>query len=234
MQHQHVARPAAAFPPPNIPDADHRRRDCRSRSTRWTAPMPDSRSPSETPPSFRAATIPTTRARRASDRPRMRCRRIESDRASWQASYQRVARDAVTHRPARRGLPARDAVESQHFDRRHRYLRGARDSCSRRVAERHRRLRVRARRLRDQQDDNAPAARAADRRRDQPAGARGVRRRADPAARSPAAAGVRRPSCRAFAVDILDLSAVGADHPYDGVDVAAPPRALTGDVSAAY
>ena len=37
-----------------------------------------------------------------------------------------------------------------------------------------------------------------------------------------------------FRSGTLDLSATGADHPYDDVDVDGPPRALTGDLSVAY
>ena len=39
---------------------------------------------------------------------------------------------------------------------------------------------------------------------------------------------------QAFNYGTLDIAATGADHPYDDVDAASPPRALTGDVSAAY
>jgi iron complex outermembrane receptor protein len=39
---------------------------------------------------------------------------------------------------------------------------------------------------------------------------------------------------QAFRSGSLDLSATGTDHPYDDVAFGAPPRALTGDVSAAY
>ncbi len=39
---------------------------------------------------------------------------------------------------------------------------------------------------------------------------------------------------QAFRSGALDLSASGADHPYDDVDVEGPPRALTGDLSIAY
>ena len=37
-----------------------------------------------------------------------------------------------------------------------------------------------------------------------------------------------------FRAGTLDIAATGADHPYDDVDVDGPPRALTGDVSVAY
>ena len=37
-----------------------------------------------------------------------------------------------------------------------------------------------------------------------------------------------------FRSGTLDLSATGADHPYDDLDVDGPPRALTGDLSVAY
>jgi len=39
---------------------------------------------------------------------------------------------------------------------------------------------------------------------------------------------------QAFRAGTLDIAATGADHPYDDVDVDNPPRALTGDVSVAY
>ena len=39
---------------------------------------------------------------------------------------------------------------------------------------------------------------------------------------------------QAFNYGTLDISATGADHPYDDVDAHSPPRALTGDVSVAY
>jgi vitamin B12 transporter len=39
---------------------------------------------------------------------------------------------------------------------------------------------------------------------------------------------------QAFHYGTLDISATGADHPYDDIDADSPPRALTGDVSVAY
>jgi iron complex outermembrane receptor protein len=39
---------------------------------------------------------------------------------------------------------------------------------------------------------------------------------------------------QAFRAGTLDIAATGADHPYDALDVDDPPRALTGDVSIAY
>jgi iron complex outermembrane receptor protein len=39
---------------------------------------------------------------------------------------------------------------------------------------------------------------------------------------------------QAFRSGTLDLSATGADHPYDDADAGAPPRALTGDLSVAW
>jgi iron complex outermembrane receptor protein len=39
---------------------------------------------------------------------------------------------------------------------------------------------------------------------------------------------------QAFRSGTLDLSATGADHPYDDADAGGPPRAMTGDLSVAY
>ena len=39
---------------------------------------------------------------------------------------------------------------------------------------------------------------------------------------------------QAFSYGTLDIEATGADHPYDDTDADSPPRALTGDVSVAY
>ncbi|MEO5823843.1 MAG: TonB-dependent receptor [Vicinamibacteraceae bacterium] len=160
-------------------------------------------------------------------------RRVESDRASWQASYQRVG----THRrydagPLGPGFQTETLAVSE-FD-------GTIDTVDARghvqpaswltvtggyEFERER--------YADRQDDNAVVAR--------------LRTTTDISQTAHALFGAAQVSAldrrlqvalagrlQTFRSGELDLSATGADHPYDDVDVEGAPRALTGDVSVAY
>lgn len=160
-------------------------------------------------------------------------RRVESDRASWQASYQRVA----THRgyesgPLGPGFQT-SALSVSAFD-------GTIDTVDARgmvtplpwltITGGYE---LEHERYEDLQDDNAVVNRL----------------RTTTAISQTAHAGFgaaqialadRRLQIavagrlQAFRSGTLDLSATGADHPYDDVDAGAPPRALTGDLSAAW
>jgi len=159
-------------------------------------------------------------------------RRVESDRASWQASYQRVG----THRhyasgPLGPGFQTATLAISD-FD-------GTTDTVDARgVFQPSPWLTVTGgyelerERYGDRQDDNAPVAR--------------LRTTTDISQTSHAVFGAAQFALagrrlqiglagrlQAFRSGELELSNA-AQNPYAGVDVGAPPRALTGDVSAAY
>ncbi len=160
-------------------------------------------------------------------------RRVESDRASWQASYQR----AGTHRryesgPLGAGFQT-ETLSVSEFD-------GAIDTFEARgVVQPSRWLTVTGgyelerERYDDLQDDNAPVARLRT--------TTGISQTAHAVFGAAQLSALDRRlqialagRLQAFRSGSLDLSASGADHPYDDVDAGAPPRALTGDVSAAY
>jgi vitamin B12 transporter len=160
-------------------------------------------------------------------------RRVESDRASWQASYQRVG----THRrydagPLGPGFQNATLSVSE-FD-------GTIDTVD---ARGHFQpaswltvtggYELERERYGDLQDDNAVVAR--------------LRTTTAISQTAHAVFGAAQVSAldrrlqvalagrlQAFRAGTLDLSATGADHPYDDVAVDGPPRALTGDVSVAY
>ena len=160
-------------------------------------------------------------------------RRVESDRASWQATYQRVA----THRryasgPRGPGFQT-STLSLSEFD-------GTIDTLDARgVLQPASWLTVTAgyelerERYDDRQDDNAPVARLLT--------TTGITQTAHAGFGAAQFALAERRlqiavagRLQAFRAGRLDLGASGADHPYDDVDVDAPPRALTGDLSVAY
>jgi vitamin B12 transporter len=160
-------------------------------------------------------------------------RRVESDRASWQASYQRVA----THRrydagplgpgfqTATLSVSAFDGTIDTFEARGHLQPAAWLSVTGGYELEREQ--------YGDRQDDNAIAAR--------------LLTTTEISQTAQALFGAAQVSAldrrlqvalagrlQAFRAGTLDLSATGADHPYDALDVAGPPRALTGDVSVAY
>jgi iron complex outermembrane receptor protein len=159
-------------------------------------------------------------------------RRVEGDRASWQASYQRVGTHrSYTSGPLGPGFQTATASLSD-FD-------GTIDTFEARgVLQPARWLTVTGgyelerERYADLQDDNAPVAR--------------LQTTTDISQTAQALFGAAQFSLadrklqvslagrlQAFRAGDLTLSS-SADHPYDDVAVDAPPRALTGDVSVAY
>jgi vitamin B12 transporter len=160
-------------------------------------------------------------------------RRVESDRASWQASYQRVG----THRRYESGplgpgfqtatlsVSAFDGTIDTFDARAHLQPAAWLTVTGGYELEREG--------YSDRQDDNAPVAR--------------LRTTTDISQTAHAVFGAAQISAldrrlqvalagrlQTFRAGALDLSATGADHPYDDVDIDGPPRALTGDVSIAY
>jgi iron complex outermembrane receptor protein len=160
-------------------------------------------------------------------------RRVESDRASWQASYQRVG----MHRrydagPLGPGFQ-NSTLSVSEFD-------GSTDTFE---ARGHLQpspwltvtggYEFERERYADFQDDNAVVGR--------------LRTTTDISQTAHAVFGAAQVSTldrrlqialasrlQAFRAGTLDLSATGAEHPYDDVDAGNPPRALTGDLSVAY
>jgi iron complex outermembrane receptor protein len=160
-------------------------------------------------------------------------RRVESDRASWQASYQRVS----THRryesgPLGPGFQT-STLSVSAFD-------GTIDTFDARgVLTPRPWLTVTAgyelerERYEDLQDDNAVANRLRT--------TTGISQTAHAGFGAAQIALVDRRlqialagRLQAFRSGTLDIAATGADHPYDDVDTGAPPRAATGDLSIAW
>jgi iron complex outermembrane receptor protein len=160
-------------------------------------------------------------------------RRVESDRASWQASYQRVA----THRryesgPLGPGFQTSTLSVSE-FD-------GTIDTFDARAVLQPRAwltvtggYELERERYDDLQDDNAPVARLRT--------TTGISQTANALFGAAQVSALERRlqialagRLQTFRSGALDLGSAGADHPYDDVDAGAPPRALTGDLSIAY
>jgi iron complex outermembrane receptor protein len=160
-------------------------------------------------------------------------RRVESDRASWQASYQRVA----THRryesgPLGPGFQT-STLSLSEFD-------GTIDTFdARAVIQPSPWLTVTGgyelerERYDDLQDDHAPVARLRT--------TTGISQTANALFGAAQVSALERRlqvalagRLQTFRSGTLDIASVGADHPYDDADAGAPPRALTGDVSVAY